>query len=144
MFGILVVENDSFVAGEIKDWLVKEGYKVDVCPSGAHALRQLQDYEYDVAVIDIHLPDMEGTELCRRVIDSNLRLPILMLSSTPGVEGTVKCLDAGAQDFMTTPLPLPEFSARIRSLLRRYTKQGVPLAMPRSTAEVVINPQIIP
>ena len=139
MFGILVVENNSFVAGEIKNWLVEEGYKVDISPAGTQALRFLQDNEYDLAVIDIYLPDMEGVELCKRIVSSNLRIPVMMVSARPGVEDTVKGLDAGAQDFMTMPLELQEFSARIRSLLRRYSRQGLPRAVVRPEGEHFVN-----
>lgn len=126
MFGILIIENDSTIANSMRDWLLEEGYKVDISPSGTKALRQLQDYDYDVAVISSTLPDMEGSELCRKISNSNLELPVIMVSPRPGVEDTIKGLDAGAQDFMTSPFEMPEFSARVRSLLRRYAKGGVP------------------
>ncbi len=142
MFGILIIENESSTANPIRDFLVSEGYKVDISPSGTHALRQLQDYDYDVAIMSTTLPDMEGSELCRKVAGSNLELPIIMLGSKPGVEDTIKSLDAGAQDFMTTPFEMPEFSARLRSLLRRYAKSGMPKAMLKLQTQAM-NPQTI-
>ncbi len=137
MFGILVIDNDKASAEEISTFLKAEGYKVDISPSAYAGLLQLQSYDYDIAVIDWNLPDMAGAEICRRIANSNLRLPVMMLSSRQGIEDTVQGLDSGAQDFMSKPLQLLELSARLRSLLRRYAKNGIPRAM---TATPVVPP----
>lgn len=140
MFAILLIENDRLLAAETRSWFQREGYKVDVVDSASEGLKQLQKYDYDVLIMESSLPDMDGVEICSRVSQSNLKLPILMLGSTAGIEDTVKGLDAGAQDFVSKPFQLPELSARVRSLLRRYAKQGIPRAMMPPPVSVPLVP----
>lgn len=138
MARLLIIDSDDFSAEALQNWLRNEGHVVDVCKSAMQATKQLQKYDYDVAVIDWNLPDLAGLELCKRICRSNLRLPILLMSSNPGVEDAIAGLDAGAQDFMTKPCPLPELAARVRSLLRRYCRPITTVVTP----PVATNPII--
>ncbi|MBX9686298.1 MAG: response regulator transcription factor [Candidatus Obscuribacterales bacterium] len=143
MAGLLVVGNHGFIAKEISSWLSKEGYMFELCDSGESALRNLQKNEYDLALIDWSLPDMEGPELSRRIGESNQRMPIMMLGARKEVEDKIEALDSGALDYLVRPCSLPELSARLRSLLRRYGGQLAhitPIAPPVNAPIVPIVP----
>lgn len=139
MARLLIIDNDEIDAKEIKDWLLKEGHIVDICKSGAEGFRRLQKFEYDVAVIDWNLPDLKGPDMCRRVCSSNLRLPILLLGQRNAAEDAIAGLDAGAQDYVPKPTPLPEIAARLRSLLRRYGGSRVVVPPAISMNPIVIQ-----
>ena len=139
MVRILIIENDEFIASEVAAWLEKEGYDVDRVNTGKEGLLQLQRLEYDLALVEWELPDMHGTEICRRVSNSNLFLPIMMLGARADVDDKIAALDSGAQDFLVNPCPLPELSARLRSLMRRYARKKpaaamLPLAVPANVS----------
>lgn len=136
MARILIVENDDSSAFEIRNGLTNHLHNVDVCKSGAQALRLLAKSEYDVAIVSWDLTDIDGPEICRRVSSLDSPVPILLLGSRPGVEDAIKGLDAGAQDFMSKPLQMAELSARVRSLLRRYSKAAKVFVAP-------VNPQVL-
>ena len=123
MARILIIEDDDLIATELRSWLEKEGYIVDQVSTGKDGLLQLQRLEYELAVVEWQLPDMQGTEICRRISNSNLFLPIMMLGSRADVDDKIAALDSGAQDFLVNPCQLPELSARLRSLLRRYSRK---------------------
>ncbi|MEK7238435.1 MAG: response regulator transcription factor, partial [Nitrospirota bacterium] len=77
--------------------------------------------EYDLIILDIMLPDINGIELCRRIKNHNIKTPVLMLTAVDSTESKVKGLDSGADDYLTKPFAFEEFLARVRALLRRPT-----------------------
>jgi two-component system OmpR family response regulator len=115
---LLLVEDNEEVALQLVEGL-RETYSVDQVATGseAHYLSQVNDY--DLLILDIGLPDMDGVELCTRIRQNNTAVPILMLTAEDEVALKVRALDAGADDYLTKPFSLAELQARIRALLRR-------------------------
>ena len=120
MSNLLLIDDDDLTVDAIKNWLTREGYLIDHCSSGEEALRKLQEFNYDVAIVSFQLPDIPGAEICKRIHEVNQLVPILLLGNRPGAEDVIAGLDAGAQDFIAKPFPVAELSARVRSILRRY------------------------
>ena len=116
---ILVVEDDSLVASGIKQGLANAGYTVDVAQNATSAERHLREENFDLAVVDIGLPDIDGLTLVQRLRHRKMRLPVLVLTARGSMEDTIAGLDIGADDYMTKPFRLPELIARIRALIRR-------------------------
>ena len=116
---ILVVEDDPAVRDALERALSFEGYAVDVARDGAVALSMIRDDEYDLIVLDVMMPHLDGLETCRRIRAGGDDVPILMLTARTAVDDRVEGLDAGADDYVAKPFSLDELLARIRALLRR-------------------------
>lgn len=116
---ILVVEDDSLVASGIKQGLTNAGYTVDIARNAASAERYLREEHFDLAVVDIGLPDTDGLTLVQQLRRRKIHLPVLVLTARGSMEDTIVGLDTGADDYMTKPFRLPELIARIRALIRR-------------------------
>jgi two-component system response regulator MprA len=118
-FHILVVEDDHAVRDALERALSFEGYTVDVARDGAVALSMIREGEYDLIVLDVMMPHLDGLETCRRIRAGGDDIPILMLTARTAVNDRVEGLDAGADDYVAKPFSLDELLARIRALLRR-------------------------
>ncbi len=116
---ILVVEDDKKVGGFLKKGLQEEQYAVDVCRNGTEALYMAQLNPYDVIILDIMLPGMDGFAVCREMRQKAILTPILMLTAKDEIEDKVTGLSEGADDYLTKPFSFDELLARIRALLRR-------------------------
>ena len=119
---LLLVEDDVMVASGIKLGLTDAGYAVDWVGSGERAEEVLQRETFDVAVVDIGLPGMDGLELTRRMRRPDMAsrdMPVLILTARDALHDRVQGLDLGADDYMVKPFELPELLARLRALLRR-------------------------
>jgi two-component system OmpR family response regulator len=116
---VLVVDDDARMAGAIRRGLQYEGLVVDVAAGGEEALRVAGATEYDVVVLDVLMPGLDGFETCRRMRDEGRWMPVLMLTARDSVEDRVRGLDGGADDYLTKPFSLAELSARLRALVRR-------------------------
>lgn len=116
---ILIVEDDPNLAGTVKAGLEESGYAVDVVSNGPEALDMVSAYAYDVIILDIMLPGMDGFEVCRKTRLQHIQSPILMLTARYREEDKVQGLDCGADDYLVKPFSYPELYARIRALLRR-------------------------
>ena len=119
---LLLVEDDIMVASGIKLGLTDAGYAVDWVGSGERAEEVLQSETFDVAVVDIGLPGMDGLELTRRLRRPEMAshdMPVLILTARDALHDRVQGLDLGADDYMVKPFELPELLARLRALLRR-------------------------
>src|SRR5215212_11956464 len=116
---ILIIEDERKISANIKRALEEEGYAVDAAYTGREGLDWAMSAHYDVILLDILLPEMDGIAVCKelRVLDN--RTPILMLTARDRVENRVKGLDAGADDYLVKPFVLEELLARIRALTRR-------------------------
>jgi two-component system, OmpR family, response regulator len=116
---ILVVEDDVRMAAAIRRGLRFEGLVVDIATDGEQALRAVGATEYDVIVLDVMMPGLDGFETCRRLRADAVWVPVLMLTAREAVEDRVRGLDGGADDYLTKPFSLAELTARLRALSRR-------------------------
>jgi DNA-binding response OmpR family regulator len=116
---ILVVEDDSRIANFVAKGLREQAYAVDVAANGEGALYQASINAYDLAILDVMIPAPDGFEVCRRLRQSGLRFPILMLTARDATDDRVRGLDTGADDYLTKPFEFRELLARLRALLRR-------------------------
>jgi DNA-binding response OmpR family regulator len=116
---ILVVEDEPAAAAVLAKGLREHSYAVDIAADGAAAMVQVGDADYDLVILDVLLPRINGLELCRRLRDFGATVPILMLTARGGLDQRVEGLDAGADDYLSKPYHFPELLARIRALLRR-------------------------
>ena len=116
---LLLVEDDLMVASGIKLGLCDAGYTVDWVGSAERAEKALQSDSFDLAIVDIGLPGIDGLTLTRRLRTSGLAMPVLILTARDALQDRVQGLDLGADDYMVKPFELPELLARLRALLRR-------------------------
>jgi two-component system, OmpR family, response regulator len=118
---LLIVEDDRELREALADLLRGSGYLVSACADGSAALEALATQTFDLAIIDLVLPDMNGLGLLRAVHKSRPRLPILVVTGLADLESRVAGLDSGADDYVVKPFAMPELEARIRALLRKHT-----------------------
>jgi two-component system, OmpR family, response regulator len=115
----LVIEDHPRMARLLERGLREQGYAVDVAATGANGASLALEYDFDVVVLDLGLPDMDGVEVLRRLRGDGRWTPILILTARDAVQDRVAGLDAGADDYLTKPFALPELQARLRALVRR-------------------------
>jgi DNA-binding response OmpR family regulator len=123
---ILLVEDDADLAQFIRKGLKEEHYAVDVATDGEEGLALALNNAYDLLILDIMLPKLDGLTLCRRVRDKGISTPVLLLTARNTVETKVSGFDTGADQFLAKPFAFAELLAGIRALLRRGSAQ--PLA----------------
>src|SRR6185437_2639101 len=116
---ILVVEDDTVLASALTRALNQSAYAVDLASDGEAANDALAGTAYDLVVLDIALPKVDGLSVLRRLRDRRAQTPVLILTARDTLEDRVTGLDLGADDYLTKPFDLPEFEARVRALLRR-------------------------
>jgi two-component system KDP operon response regulator KdpE len=115
---ILLVDDEMSIQRSVAPLLRSRGYDVEIASTGAEALRVVSDRAPDLIVLDLGLPDVEGTEVCRRIREA-LQTPIIVLSARGAEADKVNALDLGADDYVTKPFGPEELLARIRVALRR-------------------------
>jgi two-component system OmpR family response regulator len=116
---ILIVEDDPTLADGLMRSLTQSGYAIDSAVNGEQANLMLQDAIYDLVILDLGLPSMDGTEVLRRLRQRGGRTPVLILTARDAIESRVQGLDLGADDYLTKPFDLVELEARVRALIRR-------------------------
>lgn len=122
---LLVVEDEIELQKAIADGLAMDGYAVDTCDTGEDAYDLLYTENYDLVILDLNLPKMDGLEVLRKVRDEKPELKVLILSARGHVSDKVAGLDFGANDYLSKPFDFAELEARIRNLLRRkFTQQS--------------------
>jgi two-component system OmpR family response regulator len=121
---ILVVEDDSVLAAALTRALNQSAYAVDLVSDGEAANDALATTTYDLVVLDIALPRVDGLSVLRRLRDRRVQTPVLILTARDTLDDRVLGLDSGADDYMTKPFDLPEFEARVRALIRRGQSTG--------------------
>ena len=118
---ILLVEDDQMLSNGVSLALTQNGYVVDHVRTGADADTALSKTEYDLLVLDLGLPEMDGLEVLTRLRQRGSSTPVLILTARDSLEDRITGLDLGANDYMTKPFHLEELEARIRALLRKET-----------------------
>ncbi|NML22592.1 response regulator transcription factor [Pseudoflavitalea sp. G-6-1-2] len=115
----LLIEDEAAVAVMINKGLSESGYSVTVAPDGHIGLEMALNNHFDIIILDIMLPGINGLELCKKLRRNEVSTPILMLTALDSTENIVTGLDNGADDYMTKPFKFPELEARLRNLARR-------------------------
>lgn len=116
---ILLIEDDAVLADGLTHTLSKSGYAVTCATAGNYALQLLQAEGFDLIVLDLGLPDMDGLELLRQIRHRKIPLPILILTARDGINDRIVGIEQGADDYMAKPFELRELEARIHALIRR-------------------------
>ena len=116
---VLIVEDEPKMASLVRRGLEEEGIAVDVAGRGEDAVWMAGSTEYDVVVLDVMLPGLDGFEVCRRLRADEVWTPVLMLTARDAVEDRVAGLDGGADDYLVKPFAFDELLARLRALARR-------------------------
>jgi len=123
---ILIVEDDDVLGSGLMRILQAEGYAVDLMPRGEQAVLAAGRERFDLVILDVGLPGMDGFEVLRRLRESAQRMPVLVLTARDTVDDRVHGLDLGADDYMAKPFAMPELVARVRALIRRSQAQSGP------------------
>ena len=116
---VLIVEDERKIATYVRRGLEEEGYAVDSAFTGREALDWLANVTFDLILLDVMLPEVDGVTVCRRARAQKIRTPILMLTARDAVDDRVNGLDAGADDYLVKPFAMKELLARCRALTRR-------------------------
>lgn len=124
---LLVVEDETLLAEQIRELLVQQQFSVDLAFDGADGWFKLSEYPYDLAIIDLGLPKIDGLSLIRKARQKELKTPIIVLTARGNWQEKVEGLDAGADDYLTKPFHVEELLARINALIRRAAGQPDPV-----------------
>ena len=123
---ILIVEDDASVAAGLSRILEAEGYAVDVLSNGEHAAMATRQESFDLVILDVGLPGIDGFEVLRRLRAVSHAMPVMLLTARDALDDRVRGLDLGADDYMVKPFAMPELAARVRALIRRGQAQSGP------------------
>ena len=126
---ILIVEDDASLATGLTQMLQTEGYTADATASGEQAIVAAQQEKFDLVILDVGLPGIDGFEVLRRLRATGECVPVLLLTARDQVEDRVRGLDLGADDYIPKPFATPELTARVRALIRRSQAQLGPKIM---------------
>jgi two-component system copper resistance phosphate regulon response regulator CusR len=116
---LLLVEDEHDIQSFLKQALTEAGYEVDLAADGKSAEDLARAHPYDILIVDLGLPDLDGISLILRLRDSGVRAPVMILSARRSVDDRVRGLEQGGDDYLTKPFALAELLARLRNLLRR-------------------------
>jgi DNA-binding response OmpR family regulator/HPt (histidine-containing phosphotransfer) domain-containing protein len=147
---ILLVEDDEAIAAIIADFLSSQHYVLDIAYDGQEGWDLIEFYTYDLILLDIMLPKIDGMTLCRKIRTQGYQMPVLLLTARCGSGDKVMGLDVGADDYVVKPFDLKELGARIRALLRRGNSALAPilewgkLRLDPSICEVTYNGKLLP
>jgi len=122
---ILVIEDDRRIANLLKKGLVEEGYAVDLAYDGLEGQYLGESEDYDLVILDLLLPKVDGLTVCRKLREKQIKIPILILTAKITIDDRVEGLNAGADDYLVKPFSFRELTARINALLRR-SKETLP------------------
>ncbi len=123
---ILIVEDDATLASGIARILEGEGHAVDVMAKGEQAVLGARQERFDMVILDVGLPGIDGFEVLRRLRAAGQKIPVLVLTARDALDDRVRGLDLGADDYMAKPFAMPELAARVRALVRRSQAQTGP------------------
>lgn len=116
---ILIIEDEQKVAAFIKKGLEVNGYDVEIAYDGQIGLRMGQNYVYDLIILDVNLPIINGFEVCKKIRESNIKTPVLMLTALGTTKDKVLGFDMGADDYLVKPFEFDELTARVKVLIKR-------------------------
>lgn len=136
---ILIIEDEQKIADTLKSGLSENGYEVDVAYDGKIGLKLFETYPYNLIVLDINLPGINGYELCNRVRAVNAQIPIIMLTALNSLNDKIEGYDAGADDYIIKPFEFRELLMKIRVLLKRTMNQTIPTGNILKAADLELN-----
>jgi len=116
---LLIAEDEQSLLSLIVQKLKDTGYSVDGCVDGEEAISFIDIYDYDLIILDIMMPKIDGLKVLTYIRSKKIKTPVLMLTAKDGISDRVKGLDLGADDYLTKPFSFEELYARLRALLRR-------------------------
>jgi len=116
---VLLIEDEPSVAGVINRGLTENGYQITVAPDGHMGLELALHHEFDIIILDIMLPGINGMQLCKTIREQKIATPVLLLTALSTTENIVSGLNAGADDYLVKPFKFAELEARLRSISRR-------------------------
>lgn len=123
---ILLVEDEKKIATTLKKGLNENGYHVDLAFDGEIGKRLFLNYSYDLIILDINLPLINGYDLCRIIRNHNQQVPVIMLTAMSATDDKIEGFDAGTDDYISKPFEFKELLVRIRALLKRTLNQQLP------------------
>jgi two-component system, OmpR family, copper resistance phosphate regulon response regulator CusR len=136
---ILIVEDEKKIADTIKLGLTENGYQIDVAYDGNIGFKLYKADDYNLVILDINLPGMNGYELCKIIRADNPGIPIIMLTAMSTLNDKIEGYDAGADDYMVKPFEFKELLLKIRVLLKRTTQQNIPVGNVLKAADLEMN-----
>jgi len=137
---ILVTEDEKDLADALATGLRRQGYAVDIAYDGEQALLLTEVNSYDLIILDLNLPKVDGIEVCSTLRSSGSSTGILMLTARSSLDDRVKGLDEGADDYLMKPFHFPELLARVRAILRREGESRKPILR---TGDLVLDPNAL-
>ena len=136
---ILLVEDEQKIADTLKLGLSENGYDVEVAYDGTIGLKLFETFSFDLAVLDINLPGINGYELCKRIRNKNSQIPIIMLTALSSLNDKIEGYDAGADDYIIKSFEFKELLMKIRVLLKRTVGQNIPVGNVLKAADLEMN-----
>lgn len=136
---ILIVEDERKIADTLKMGLAENGFLVDVAYDGKIGHQLLLSRNFDLVILDINLPGMNGYELCKAIRYRNMDMPVIMLTSMSSLDNKIEGYDAGADDYLVKPFEFRELLLKIRALLKRTPGQTVPVGNLLKAADLEMN-----
>jgi len=122
---LLIIEDEKQVADNLKEGLEQHRFSVDVAYNGEDGYDLVHEFDYDIIILDLMLPDMDGEKLCEKIRKEGVESFVLMLTAKKQLGNIVEGLNCGADDYLTKPFEFTELLARIRALLRRASKNKI-------------------
>lgn len=124
---VLVIEDDATLGRALQEFLAGQGYAVDWLADGQRGLHAMNHYTYDLLVLDLNLPDIDGLDVLKQLRQQGEHVPVLLLTARDSLADRVAGLDAGADDYLSKPFELDELAARVRAFARRHLSMAVPI-----------------
>jgi two-component system, OmpR family, copper resistance phosphate regulon response regulator CusR len=136
---ILLVEDEQKIANALKLGLTEAGYHVEVAYDGLIGWKLFQVHSFDLVVLDINLPGMNGYELCKNIRGKNSQVPVIILTALSALNDKIEGYDAGADDYILKPFEFKELLMKIRVLLKRTVNQNMPTGTTLRAADLEMN-----
>lgn len=136
---ILLVEDEPRIADTLRMGLGENDFEIEIAYDGYLGLKLFQSMHFDLVVLDINLPGINGYELCKQIRDANPEIPVIMLTALGALEDKIEGYDAGADDYIVKPFEFKELLMKIRVLLRRSGNLAVPVGTILKAGDLVMN-----
>lgn len=136
---LLLVEDEPKIADTLKLGLTENGYYIDVAYDGLIGWRFFEQNRYDLVILDINLPGLNGYELCKQIRARNAGIPVIMLTALSSLNSKIEGYDAGADDYLVKPFEFHELQMKIRALLKRTLNQNMPVGNVLRAGDIEMN-----